>query len=91
MSALDRGGRIADRAAIEALDWTPGTRLHLDANRTHLTLSAAIDGALAVKDHRYLWLPRRGPAPARSTAGRSGAAGRTTAAADVGRVPTGSA
>jgi hypothetical protein len=57
MSALDRGGRIADRAAIEALDWTPGTRLHLDANHTHLTLSAAIDGALAVKDHRYLWLP----------------------------------
>jgi hypothetical protein len=57
MSALDRGGRIADRAAIDALGWTPGTRLHLDATRTHLTLRAAIDGALAVKDHRYLWLP----------------------------------
>jgi hypothetical protein len=57
MSALDRGGRIADRAAIDALGWTPGTRLHLDAHRTYLTLSATIDGALAVKDHRYLWLP----------------------------------
>ncbi|MFC5237765.1 AbrB/MazE/SpoVT family DNA-binding domain-containing protein [Pseudonocardia zijingensis] len=57
MSVLDRGGRIADRAAIEALGWTPGTRLHLDAARTHLTLRATIDGVLVVKDHRYLWLP----------------------------------
>jgi bifunctional DNA-binding transcriptional regulator/antitoxin component of YhaV-PrlF toxin-antitoxin module len=57
MSALDRGGRIADRTVIEALGWTPGTRLQLEAARTHLTLRAAIDGALAVKDHRYLWLP----------------------------------
>jgi hypothetical protein len=57
MSALDRGGRIADRAAIEALGWTPCTRLHLDAARTYLTLRAATYGTLAVKDHRYLWLP----------------------------------
>jgi bifunctional DNA-binding transcriptional regulator/antitoxin component of YhaV-PrlF toxin-antitoxin module len=57
MSALDRGGRIAYRAAIEALGWTPGTRLHLEAARTHLTLRAAADGTLDVKDHRYLWLP----------------------------------
>jgi hypothetical protein len=57
MSALDRGGRIADRAAIEALDWAPGTRLQLEAAHTHLTLRATIDGELAVKDHRYLWLP----------------------------------
>jgi bifunctional DNA-binding transcriptional regulator/antitoxin component of YhaV-PrlF toxin-antitoxin module len=57
MSVLDRGGRIADRATIEALDWTPGTRLHLDPGRTHFTLRAAIDGTLTVKDHRYLWLP----------------------------------
>jgi hypothetical protein len=57
MSVLDRGGRIADRAVIDALGWTPATRLGLDAARTHLTLRAAIDGALAVKDHRYLWLP----------------------------------
>jgi bifunctional DNA-binding transcriptional regulator/antitoxin component of YhaV-PrlF toxin-antitoxin module len=57
MSVLDRAGRIADRAAIEALAWTPGTRLHLDPGRTHLTLRAAIDGTLTVKDHRYLWLP----------------------------------
>jgi hypothetical protein len=57
MSALDRGGRIADRTVIEALDWTTGTRLHLDAARTHLTLRAAIDGVLPVKDHRYLWVP----------------------------------
>jgi hypothetical protein len=59
MSALDRGGRIADRTVIEALDWTTGTRLHLDAARTHLTLRAAIDGVLPVKDHRYLWVPPR--------------------------------
>jgi hypothetical protein len=57
MSALDRGGRIADRTVIEALDWTTGTRLQLDAARTHLTLRAAIDGVLPVKDHRYLWVP----------------------------------
>jgi hypothetical protein len=57
MSVLDRGGRMADRAAIEALAWTSGTKLHLDAARTHVTLRAAIDGALVVKDHRYLWLP----------------------------------
>jgi hypothetical protein len=57
MSVLDRGGRIADRAAIGALSWTPGTRLQLNTARTHLTLCAAIDGALAVKDRRYLWLP----------------------------------
>jgi hypothetical protein len=57
MSVLDRGGRIADRAAVEALGWTPGTRLQLEAAHTHLKLRAAIDGALAVKGHRYLWLP----------------------------------
>jgi hypothetical protein len=57
MSVLDRGGRIADRAVIEALGWVPGTRLHLDATSTHLTMRTAIDGPLTVKDHRYLWLP----------------------------------
>jgi hypothetical protein len=57
MSGLDRGGRIADRAVIDALAWTPATRLHLDAAHTHLKLRAAIDGTLAVKPHRYLWLP----------------------------------
>jgi hypothetical protein len=57
MSVLDRGGRIADRVVIEALDWAPGTRLHLDPGRTHLTLRAAIDGTLTVKDHWYLGLP----------------------------------
>ena len=57
MSVLDRGGRIADRAAIAALGWTPGTRLRVHIDHTHLTLRAAIDGPLAVKDHRFLWLP----------------------------------
>jgi bifunctional DNA-binding transcriptional regulator/antitoxin component of YhaV-PrlF toxin-antitoxin module len=57
MSALDRGGRIADRMVVEALAWTPGTRLRVHTARTHLTLQAAIDGTVAVKDHRYLWLP----------------------------------
>lgn len=57
MSALDRGGRIADRAVIDALGWVPGTRLALDTSRTHLTLRATPDGALAVKEQRYLWLP----------------------------------
>ncbi|MCH6165149.1 AbrB/MazE/SpoVT family DNA-binding domain-containing protein [Pseudonocardia alaniniphila] len=57
MSALDGGGRIADRAAVAALGWAPGTRLHLEAAHTHLTLSATPDGTLAVKNHRFLWLP----------------------------------
>jgi hypothetical protein len=57
MSVLDRGGRIADRAAVAALGWTPGTRLRVHIAHTHLTLRAAIDGSLAVKDHRFLWLP----------------------------------
>jgi hypothetical protein len=57
MSAVDRGGRIADRTVIDALSWAPGTRLRVDAARTHLMLRAAIDGGLAVKDHWYLWLP----------------------------------
>jgi len=57
MSVLDRGGRIADRAAVAALGWTPGTRLRVHNAHTHLTLRAAIDGPLAVKDHRFLWLP----------------------------------
>jgi hypothetical protein len=57
MSVLDRGGRIADRTVIDALAWTPGTRLHLDASRTNLTLRAATDGTSTVKAHRYLWLP----------------------------------
>jgi hypothetical protein len=57
MSAVDRGGRIAVRIVIEALAWTLDTRLRIDAARTHLTLRAAIDGALVVKDHRCLWLP----------------------------------
>jgi len=57
MSVLDRGGRIADRALIDALGWMPSTRLSLDSARTHLTLRAATDGMLAVKAHRHLWLP----------------------------------
>jgi hypothetical protein len=57
MSALDRGGRIADRTVMVALGWVPGTGLDLDATRTHLTLRTAVDGPLTVKDHRYLWLP----------------------------------
>jgi hypothetical protein len=48
---------LADRMVIEALAWTLDTRLRVDAARTHLTLRAAIDGALVVRDHRYLWLP----------------------------------
>ena len=50
-------GRIADRAAVAALRWTPGTRLRVHIAQTHLTLRAAIDGPLAVKDQRFLWLP----------------------------------
>jgi hypothetical protein len=56
MSALDRGRRIADRTVVDALGWTAGTRLHLAAARTDLALRAAIDGVLAVKAQRYLWL-----------------------------------
>lgn len=68
MSAVDRGGRIAERRVIDALGWSPGTGLRVDVARTHLTLPRAIDGGLAVKDHRYLWLPattrqRLGPRP----------------------------
>jgi hypothetical protein len=57
MSVLDRGGRIADHAAVAALGSTPGTRLRVHIAHTHLTLRAAIDTPLAVKDHRFLWLP----------------------------------
>ena len=57
MSVLDRGGRIADRAALAALGWAPGTRLRVHVAHTHVTLRAAIDGPVAVKDHRFLWLP----------------------------------
>jgi hypothetical protein len=57
MSAIDRAGRIADRSTVAALGWTLGTRLHLEAAPTHVTLRAALDGTLAVKDHRFLWLP----------------------------------
>jgi hypothetical protein len=91
MSALDRAGRIADRAAIEALDWAPGTRLHLDPGRTHLTLRAAIDGTLTVKDHRYLYTQRprlRGSARRYSWAVVTVAAGLSGLAVvpgDVGR------
>jgi hypothetical protein len=87
MSVLDRGGRIADRAVVKALGWTPGTRLQLEAAHTHLKLRAAIDGALAMKGHRYL-ASRPDPAPTRSSARRSGAAGRATGAADTCHLPT---
>ncbi|OLT06259.1 hypothetical protein BJF90_17390 [Pseudonocardia sp. CNS-004] len=89
MSALDCGGRIADRTVMDALGWMPGTGLDLDATRTHLTLRAAIDGTLAVKDHRYLWLP----AAARHLldlrpGDRVLLAGRAAHAADTGGLPT---
>jgi hypothetical protein len=57
MSVLDRGGRIADRATVAALGWTPGIKLRVHIARTHLTLRAAVDGPVAVKDHRFLFLP----------------------------------
>jgi bifunctional DNA-binding transcriptional regulator/antitoxin component of YhaV-PrlF toxin-antitoxin module len=56
-SAVDSHGRVAERAAIDALGWTPGTRLDIVATSTHLTLHAATDGVVMVKARRYLWLP----------------------------------
>jgi hypothetical protein len=47
MSALDRGGRIADRTVTDALGWVPGTRLHLDATSTHLTMRTATSSLTA--------------------------------------------
>jgi hypothetical protein len=89
MSILDRGGRIAGRAAIEALGWAPGTRLHLDpGRRTHLTLRAAIDGTLTVKDNRYLWLPAATRHRLDLRPRRPGAAGRAAHTADAGGLPT---
>jgi bifunctional DNA-binding transcriptional regulator/antitoxin component of YhaV-PrlF toxin-antitoxin module len=57
MSVLDRGGRIADRSTVAALGWTPGTRLRVHIARTNLTLRAALNGRVAVKDRGFLWLP----------------------------------
>jgi hypothetical protein len=88
MSVLDRGGRIADRAAVAALGWTPGTRLRVHITQTHLTLRATIDGRLTVKDHRFLWLPAATRHRLDLRPRRSSIARRRTPAADAGHLPT---
>jgi hypothetical protein len=43
MTALDSHGRIADRAVLRALDWTPGVRLDI-ATRDLVTMRVHADG-----------------------------------------------
>jgi hypothetical protein len=57
LSAVDAGGRIADRAVVAALGWEPGRRLEVRAVRAVVTIRAAVAGSACVSSQGYLRLP----------------------------------
>lgn len=68
MSALDRGGRIADRAVRAALGWAPGTTLHDHLTRHHLTPEPSHRELDGCEGPPLPLTARRGSPPARSAA-----------------------
>lgn len=57
MAAVDCRGRVADRAALTALAWTPGTRLDIREARGLLLIRRDDDGVFSVTRQGHLRLP----------------------------------
>lgn len=57
LSRLDIGGRIADRAIMAALGWTPGVRLDIRVTGGLIAVVADARGIFRVTTQRFLHLP----------------------------------
>nr|WP_255645794.1 hypothetical protein [Actinoplanes polyasparticus] len=57
LSTLDAGGRIADRAIMQALGWTPQQRLDIRVSRGLIGVFADERGVFRVSSQRFLHLP----------------------------------
>ncbi|WP_431908928.1 AbrB/MazE/SpoVT family DNA-binding domain-containing protein [Amycolatopsis thermoflava] len=57
MAAVDCRGRVADRAALTALSWTPGTRLDIREARGLLLIRRDDHGVFNVTKQGHLRLP----------------------------------
>lgn len=57
LAAVDNRGRIADGALFRALDWLPGTRLHVGEHHGFVLVEADEQGVLSINRHGHLQLP----------------------------------
>jgi hypothetical protein len=57
LAAVDCRGRVADRAVVHALGWTPGTRLDIRENRGLLVIRTDPHGVSRVTTQGHLRLP----------------------------------
>jgi bifunctional DNA-binding transcriptional regulator/antitoxin component of YhaV-PrlF toxin-antitoxin module len=57
LAAVDCRGRVADRAVVQALGWTPGTRLDIRQTRGLLIIHADTHGVFSVTTPGHLRLP----------------------------------
>ncbi|HEY7222200.1 MAG TPA: AbrB/MazE/SpoVT family DNA-binding domain-containing protein [Micromonosporaceae bacterium] len=57
MSTIDAGGRIADRAVIQALGWRPGDPVTIRVAGGSIMVRTADDGDLAVSSAGRVHLP----------------------------------
>ncbi len=57
LAAVDCRGRVADRAVMHALGWTPGTRLDIRETRGLLVIRTDTHGVFSVTTRGHLRLP----------------------------------
>lgn len=57
VGAIDRGGRVAARATVSAVDWQPGTRLSAQVLQGSLVLRPDVGGPVQVVSDGYLRVP----------------------------------
>jgi hypothetical protein len=57
LAAVDCRGRVADRAVVHALGWTPGTRLDIRETRGLLVIRTDTHGVFSVTTQGHLRLP----------------------------------
>ncbi|MFI6823514.1 hypothetical protein ACIBJE_21565 [Micromonospora sp. NPDC050187] len=57
LTTLDSRGRVADRAAMRALDWVPGRRLDIREHAGLIVVAADEQGVFAVTKEGHLRLP----------------------------------
>jgi len=57
VSAVDKSGRVADRGAVRALGWAPGTRVSIRERGGTIVVVPAGDGVHRIDDRGHLLLP----------------------------------
>ncbi len=54
---MDRAGRVSDRALMECLGWTPGTRVGFTIREQLIVAVADENGNRRLDNRSHLWLP----------------------------------